>query len=127
MSDENQIAIPRPFIDLFIPKGSMKPSEPRAVIAERYELCEDMAQMLTEHASAKLFELGVTEQDVLERMHRGLVTDPSAFTLPEAGWIVRRLSELLGWPVMLEEGPLNAPVSPIGLLQVKHMAPGSIG
>ena len=46
MSDENQIAIPRPFIDLFIPKGSMKPSEPRAVIAERYELCEDMAQML---------------------------------------------------------------------------------
>ena len=48
MSDENQIAIPRPFIDLFIPKGSIKPSEPRAVIAERYELCEDLAQMLIE-------------------------------------------------------------------------------
>jgi hypothetical protein len=127
MYDDNQTELPRSFIELFMPPGAVKPRETRAFIGSRYDLCEDMAQMLTEHASAKLFELGVTEQDVLERMHRGLVQDASAFTLPEAGWIVRRLSELLGWPVMLEEGPLNAPVSPIGLLQVKHMAPGSIG
>ena len=127
MYDDNQTELPRSFIELFMPPGAVKPRETREFIGSRYDLCEDMAQMLTEHASAKLFELGVTTQDVLERMHRGLVQEQSALTLPEAGWIVRRLSELLGWPVMLEEDPLNAPVSPVGLLQVKHMAPGSIG
>ena len=127
MYDDNQTELPRSFIELFMPPGAVKPRETRAFIVSRYDLCEDMAQMLTEHASAKLFELGVTTQDVLERMHRGLVQEQSALTLPEAGWIIRRLAELLGWPVMLEEGPLSAPVSPIGLLQVKHMAPGSIG
>ena len=99
MSDENQIAIPRPFIDLFIPKGSIKPSEPRAVIAERYELCEDMAQMLTETARERLFELGVAEADVLDRIHRGLRAEPSPVSAPEATWVVCRLAELLDWPL----------------------------
>ena len=99
MSDDNQTVIPRQFIELFIPAGASKPREPRAVIAERYELCEDMAQMLTEHASAKLFELGVAEQDVLQRMHRGLVAEGSALTVDEAGWVTCRLAELLNWPM----------------------------
>ena len=107
MYDDNQTELPRSFIELFMLPGAVKPNQTREFIGSRYDLCEDMAQMLTEHASAKLFELGVTEQDVLERMHRGLVQDASAFTPPEAGWIVRRLSELLGWPVMLDEGTLN--------------------
>ena len=55
MYDHNQTQLPRSFIELFIPPGKMKPSETREVIAARYDLCEDMAQMLTEHASAKLF------------------------------------------------------------------------
>lgn len=99
MYDHNQSQLPRSFIELFIPSGKIKPSETREVIAARYDLCEDMAQMLTEHASAKLFELGVTEQDVLERMHLGLLQDPSAVTGPEAQWIVCRLAELLEWPM----------------------------
>ena len=99
MYDHNQTQLPRSFIELFIPPGKMKPSETREVIAARYDLCEDMAQMLTEHASAKLFELGVTENDVLERMHLGLLQDPAAVTAPEARWIVCRLAELLGWPM----------------------------
>ena len=99
MPDENQIAIPRPFIDLFIPKGAIKPSEPRAVIAERYELCEDMAQMLTEHATRRKLDLGVPEEMVLERIHRGLVAEGSVVSGPEAGWVVCRLAEVLGWPM----------------------------
>lgn len=99
MSEDNQTVIPRPFIDLFIPTGAVKPREPRAVIAERYDLCEDMAQMLTEHAKAKLFELGVTEQDVLERVHRGLLAEGSVVAGIEAGWVICRLAELLGWPI----------------------------
>jgi hypothetical protein len=63
-----------------MPPGAVKPREFSGI---RYGLCEDMAQMLT-------------EQDVLERTSRGLVQDALAFTPAEAGWIVRRLSELLG-------------------------------
>ena len=99
MSDDNQAVIPRPFIELFIPAGASKPREPRAVIAERYELCEDMAQMLTEHARAKLIELGVTEPDVLQRVHRGLMAEGSGLSSEEAGWVTCRLAELLDWPM----------------------------
>jgi hypothetical protein len=59
MSDDNQTVIARSFIELFIPAGAVKPRETQVVVAERYGLCEDMAQMLTEHARSKLWELGV--------------------------------------------------------------------
>jgi hypothetical protein len=98
MSDDDQTVIPRSFIELFMPAGATRPREPRAVIGERYELCEDTAQMLTEPARNRLWELGVTEQDVLERMHRGLLVEGSVVAADEAGWIVSRLAELLGWP-----------------------------
>lgn len=53
--------------------------------------------MLTEHARIMLLDLGVTEGDVLERCHRGLVDEHSAFSAVEAGWVVLRLAELLEW------------------------------
>ena len=59
MSDDNQTVIARSFIEHFIPAGAVKPRETQVVIAERYGWCEDMAQMLTEHARSKLWELGV--------------------------------------------------------------------
>lgn len=99
MSDENQSVIPRSFVDLFVPAGAIKPRESRAVIASRYELCEDMAQMLTEHARTKQFELGVTAEDVLERVHRGLLVAGSVVETDEAAWVVSRLAELLDWPM----------------------------
>ena len=83
---------------LFLTPGSIKPREPRQVIAARYELCEDMAQMLVEPAQTRLFELGITEADVLERVHRGLVVDGSPVDIAESQWVLRRLAELLGWP-----------------------------
>jgi len=98
MSDDNQTIIPRSFIELFLAPGALKPREPRAVVAARYDLCEDLAQMLTEHARTKLFELGIAEQDVLERLHRGLLTEDSVVTPDEARWVTRRLAELLDWP-----------------------------
>jgi hypothetical protein len=61
-----------------------------------------MAQMLVDPARDKLFELGVTEQDVLERMLRGLRVDDTMLSADEATWVVRRLAELLGWPVQTE-------------------------
>ncbi len=97
MSDESQIFVPPSFIALFIETGRSRPSATREQIASRHEFCEDLATMLTDHASAKLFELGVTEFDVLERIHRGLLAGNAAVTPPEAQWVIRRLAELLGW------------------------------
>ena len=102
MNEDSQIVLPEAFVDLFRPPGApatCRPSEPREVIAARHELCEDLAQMLTETARARLFELGVAESDVLERIHQGLRADGSPVSPAEAGWDTGRLVELLGWPL----------------------------
>ena len=103
MSDESQIVVPPSFIALFVVPGRSKPTAPRAEIAARHEFCEDLANLLTEPASTRLWELGVTEADVLERMHRGLSVDtpesPATVSPVEARWVICRLAELLGWPM----------------------------
>ena len=110
MPDDNQSSVPASFIALFVPAGRVKPSESRAHISARYEFCEDLAEMLTEHASTKLFELGVHETDVLERMFQGLVADASVVNADEAWWVVHRLAELLAWPA---PGPAVARIGPL--------------
>src|SRR5262249_21991976 len=97
MSDESQIPIPPSFVALFVPPGKVKPAQPRAVIAARYELCEDLAQMLTERAATIRWQHGATSADVLERIRRGLLADDSGVGEAEARWVVRRLAELLDW------------------------------
>ena len=97
MSEDSQIIVPRSFIELFVPAGSSKPRESRETIAERYEFCEDLAQMLTEQARAKQFDLQVTERDVLERIGRGLDAQPGLVSGAEGRWVLRRLAELLEW------------------------------
>lgn len=98
MSDESQIEIPPSFIALYVPPGRIKPTAARAEIAGRYEFCEDLATLLTDTARTMLFDLGITEGDVLERCHRGLCAEGSALSPAEAGWVIRRLAELLDWP-----------------------------
>ena len=97
MSDDSQIVVPPSFIALFVPVGRSRPDASREHIAARYELCEDMATMLTEPAATTLWQLGATPDDVLERIHRGLLADGVAISPAEAGWVLRRLAELLGW------------------------------
>lgn len=99
MSDESQIEIPASFVALYVAPGRQKPSLPRAELAARYELCEDMAQMLTETARQMVFGLGITEADVLARCLQGLRVEPAVVNEAEAAWVVRRLAELLDWPV----------------------------
>lgn len=98
MSEDSQIVVPPSFVALFVPPGRIKPTEAREVIAERYELCEDLAQMLVEQAQTQRFELGAAEHDVLERIARGLQGDAAIVSADEAAWVVRRLAELLDWP-----------------------------
>ena len=98
MDDSNQILVPDSFLALFTARGGTRLTEPLAHVRERYELCEDLAQMLTEQARLKQFELGVTEQDVLEKMLQALLLEDSPVPPPQAHWVVRRLAELLDWP-----------------------------
>jgi Fe2+ transport system protein FeoA len=106
MSEDNQTLIPRSFVELFVPPGRIKPTEPRDVIARRYDLCEDLAQMLIEAARARLFELGITESDVLDRIHLGLLTDAAVVNASEARWVLFRLAELLEWPAPVLRDPV---------------------
>ncbi len=99
MYEENQSFIPESFMALYLDKGHFKPSLPRAELTARYELCEDLAQLLVNTASNQQFELGITEDDAMERCWRGLLVPPSLTTSEEAFWVVCRLAELLSWPL----------------------------
>lgn len=98
MDDFHQIEVPPSFTALYASPSGHRLTEPMAHVRERYELCEDLAQMLTEQARARLFELGVTELDVLDKMGQALSVDGSPVRADEAWWVVRRLAELLSWP-----------------------------
>lgn len=101
MSDDDyQIEVPPSFIALFVPPGRIKPTASRETIRERYEFCEDLANMLTDTARSRLWELGIAESDVLERIHAGLLAGPIGVSEDEAVWVARRLAELLGWDAL---------------------------
>jgi hypothetical protein len=97
MDDANQIIVPESFLALFAAAGGYKLTEPIAHVRARYELCEDMAQMLTEQAATRQFQLGVPGQEVLGMMQQGLAAEGSPLQPAEAEWVVRRLAELLSW------------------------------
>lgn len=97
MSDEYQITIPPSFHAVHADaRGRLR--LPLAEHRARYELCEDLAQALVERAQALRFDLGVTEADVLQRIGQGLQPPGSGLDGAEAGWVLRRLAELLDWP-----------------------------
>ena len=98
MTEEFQIPIPPSFMALFVPPGKVKPTIGLREMAARYELCEDMAQLLVEPCQARLHEMGLSEDIVLDRTEAGLAGEASGFSAAEAGWITTRLAELLGWP-----------------------------
>ncbi len=106
MNEDSQIVVPDSFINLYRSPGRVKLSAPRHEIAQRYEFCEDLATLLTEHARAMQFDLGIDEAAVLERCHRGLLSPDSGVSAPESVWVLRRLAELLDWP---DPGALEAP------------------
>ncbi|XVJ68739.1 MAG: ATPase with chaperone activity [Rhizobacter sp.] len=97
MSDESQIEVPPSFITLYVPPGRIKPIASAEHIRQRYELCEDLATMFVDTAQTKLWELGISESDVLERIHAGLLAGAGGLQANEAQWVMCRLAELLGW------------------------------
>jgi hypothetical protein len=112
MSDENQIYLPESFTALFVPPGKIKPSIGLREMAQRYELCEDLANLLTEKAANMQFTLGITEELVLAQCELGLLAEPAVVAPAEARWVVCRLAELLNWPMdqLLKSPPETNPV-----------------
>lgn len=97
MSAEQAPQVPASFLALYATGPAGRLREGAAEVAARHELCEDLAQLLTEHARTILHELDITEELVLERIARGLLQPDSVVRRDEARWVVRRLAELLNW------------------------------
>jgi hypothetical protein len=96
MDDANQIEVPPSFMAVYTTSAG-RLAEPAAVVRDRYEHCEDLAQMLTEHAASLQFKTGAPETELLGTVRQGLSGEDAGLRAFEADWIVRRLAELLGW------------------------------
>ena len=101
MADDSQLQVPPAFIALYVPPGRIKPTIALAELFERHELCEDLSVLLVERARGLIHELGIAEEDVLRRIHQGLAGEGSPVSAAEAGWVVGRLAEHLGWEALL--------------------------
>lgn len=97
VDDPNQIEVPASFVALYASPSGHRLLEPMPTVRRRYELCEDLAQMLVEQAGTLQFKTGAPEQEVLATILAGLRTPESTVRPAEAGWVVRRLAELLEW------------------------------
>ena len=62
--DENQTHVPESFIALYRDARN-RLTVPRETLASRYELCEDLATLLTDRCSAVHFRDGIDETAVL--------------------------------------------------------------
>jgi hypothetical protein len=97
MDDSNQIEVPPSFLALFVSPSGQRLTQPADAVRQRYELCEDLAQMLAGDASATLFKSEGSEREVLGKIRTALMEPGSAVQPAEASWVVARLAELLGW------------------------------
>jgi hypothetical protein len=94
--DDNQIHVPPSFMAVYTDaRGRL--NEKAATVRTRYELCEDLAGHLVEHAQTLYHVQAPSEAEILRRIHAGLCTAESGVSVAEATWIVRRLAELLNW------------------------------
>ena len=112
--DDNQIHVPPSFMAVYSDTRQRLTEKP-AVVRARYELCEDLAGHLVEHAQTLYHVQAPSEAEILRRIHAGLCTAESGVSTAEATWIATRLAELLGWPcpelvaVPPSEEPVDAP------------------
>jgi hypothetical protein len=102
MSDEYQIEIPPSFQALYI-DARKRLTVPMTELRDRYELCEDLANHLTEHCRNVHADIGDIQIEVLQRCHQGLSGPDAVVSGPEAVWVVTRLAELLYWPMDWQE------------------------
>ena len=95
--DDNQIHVPPSFMAVYA-DHRQRLREPIPIVRARYELCEDLAGHLVEHAQTLYHVQAPSETEILLRIHAGLCTTESGVSVAEATWIATRLAELLNWP-----------------------------
>lgn len=96
MHDDNQILVPPSFIALHSDTRE-RLLMPIGEVRARYELCEDLANHLVEHAQTLYHVQAPSEAEILRRIHAGLASTESSVSPPEAVWVTCRLAELLQW------------------------------
>ena len=120
MDDDNQIHVPPSFMAVYTDtRGRL--TDKADTVRTRYELCEDLAGHLEEHAQTLYHVQAPSETEILQRIHAGLCTAESGVSVAEATWVVTRLAELLAWQCPLLMAPQPVPVDevprqePVGL------------
>ena len=108
MTEEYQIEVPPSFIALYLDARN-RLTDSMAVVRARYEVCEDLSQMLVDQAEPMRRDNDLPQRDVMLRIHAGLSTPAAGVSPPEAEWIVRRLAELLNWTCPELPGLPDAP------------------
>ena len=95
--DDNQIIVPPSFLALYSDaRGRL--TDAADAVRQRYELCEDLAGHLVEHAQTLYHVQAPSEAEILRRIHAGLCTAESGVSTAKATWVATRLAELLAWP-----------------------------
>lgn len=97
MNSDSQIIIPDAFLALYTDPLRHRLTCSKVEVAQRYEFCEDLANLMTEQAAHIHFKTGCQEADVLEQLRLGLLSADSGVTEAEGHWVVGRVGELLGW------------------------------
>ena len=104
MNDDNQILVPPSCIAVHSDaRGRLR--ERAEVVRQRYELCEDLASHLVEHAQTLYHVQAPSEAEILRRIHAGLCTEGAGVSIVEATWVTTRLAELLQWPCPQLDAP----------------------
>lgn len=108
MDEHSQIHIPESFIRLYASPERARARALAEQIAQRFEVCDELATSLAPRAQELQFKLGITEADVIDKMLDTLLaltgaqdgTEPPAdavLSVAEARWVVGHLAEQLGW------------------------------
>lgn len=97
ISQDSQIIIPDAFCAIYTDALRHRLTIGKEELAMRFELCEDMANLLSESTAAQWFKTGHEKAEVLEQVHAGLLVSGSVANEAEAIWVVHSIEEELGW------------------------------
>jgi len=95
--DENQLPLPPSFHALYT-DARQRLTAPLLEVQARYELCEDLAQHLLLQTQVSREDGLRLQRETLAGYRRALATPEAGLSEAEAGWVARRLAELLDWP-----------------------------
>ena len=93
--DFDQTLVPDAFAALFVVRG--RPTVGRAELQARHEFAETLASQVAAICPALAPDDTGAQAQALRRVHAGLAADPPPVSAAEAGWVVGRVAELLGY------------------------------